>query len=278
MRITYTNSAGHSFELTAGSFSKIKTANFHNWSWTAQASALQYGEKIQMLKKPAATYAVEIYVRGTKWEREAFLRGLHEAAAYDLQAQKTGVLQWGEWKLDCYITASSTYPHDSQVGVTVNQITVYAPHPFWYTIDTFEIETPEQPVTTGGLDFPFDFPFDFTAVRNVSVNVRQKHYRDCDFILTIHGYASSPNVIINGHPYQVFTEVPEGGTLVIDSRNKTVTKTYASGATENCFGARRKDFSVFDRIPAGELTIARNSAFDATLALIYERDEPTLWI
>lgn len=277
MRITYTNSAGEQFDLVAGNFCKIKTANFHNWTFTSQATTLQYGESLQMLKRGAAQYTVEIYVTGTKWEREAFLRGFHEAAAHDLFVQKPGVLQWGDWKLDCYITASSTYPHESRPNTTVNQITIYAPNPFWYRLDEIEIVIPEVTIT-GGLNFPFDFEYDFTEEDTAYMIAESKHYKESDFILKIQGYASAPCVRINGHPYQVYAEIAEGAVLTVDSREKTVITTYQSGRTINNFAERRKDYSLFQKVPAGPLVISLNGDFSATLGLIYERNEPTIWI
>lgn len=277
MRITYTNSAGEKFDLIAGNFVKIKTANFHNWSFTSQATTLQYGEHKQMFKKAALQYQVELYVTGDKWERESFLRALHEAAAYDVFADKQGVLQWGEWKLDCNIISSSTFPHDTRPNTTVNQIVVYAQRPFWYMVDEFDIVI-QQAEISGGLNFPFDFVYDFTEEDTAYAVITSKHYKESEFILTITGYASAPCVRINGHPYQVYTELPEGATLTINSKEKTITKTFSNGKTVNCFAERRKDVSVFEPVPAGNLVIMQNGEFTAKLGLIYERNEPTLWI
>lgn len=277
MRITYTSSSGKFFEFSGGARCKIKTANFHNWAFTPQATSLQYGESVQMLKRAAAQYPVELYVTGDKWEREVFLRGFHEAAAADLFANKTGVLQWGDWKLDCYISSSSTFPHAERQFTTVNQVTVYAPRPFWYRLDEIEIVIPEVTIT-GGLNFPFDFEYDFTEEDTAYMIAESKHYKESDFILKIQGYANAPCVRINGHPYQVYAEVAEGSVLTVDSREKTVITTYPSGRTINNFAERRKDYSLFQKVPAGPLVISLNGDFSATLGLIYERNEPTLWI
>lgn len=278
MRITYTNSAGKKFDLIADKFVKIKTANFHNWTYTVQATSLQYGEQVRMFKKAALQYNVEIYVTGTKWEREAFIRALHEAASYDILKNRRGVLQWGEWKLDCNILSSSTYPHESRPNTTVNTFTVYAPKPFWYTLEEIDlINSQEDEEEENGLNFPFNFPFNFSSGRKNVTEVESHHYIESDFILTINGPADSPLVTINDHPYQVYVTVPAGSTLTIDSQEGTIIMRSESGSERNCFSARRKDYSIFEKIPAGELTITKNGTFDAVLALKYERDEPTLW-
>lgn len=272
MMISYISSAGRRFDLTAGRFTKIKTANFHNWTYTADSTKLQYGEAIKQIKKATVQYEVEVYINGTKWEREAFTRSLHEAASVDLFDRKTGVLVWGEWRLDCNIFSSSTYPHPDISGTTVNKLVFYAPRPFWYRLEEFHLVKDADP-TVGGLDFPFDFPFDFTAGNWNVFEVINHHYRESDFILTVAGPAQSPRVTVNGHPYQVYADVPVGAVLTVDSRERTV---MIDGV--NHFADRRKDYSLFQPIPAGQLTIVKSGNFDATLALKEERDEPTLWI
>lgn len=271
MRITYTSSSGKFFEFSGGARCKIKTANFHNWAFTPQATSLQYGESVQMLKRAAAQYPVELYVTGEKWEREVFLRGFHEAAAADLFANKTGVLQWGDWKLDCYISSSSTFPHAERQFTTVNQVTIYAPNPFWYQLEAYKLITPHKSVEDG-LDFPFDFPFDFAEGNWNVFEAENHHYRASDFILTVRGPAESPRITVNGHHYQVYARVPTGSVLVVNSQERTV---MIDGV--NHFADRRKDYSLFEPIPSGVLTIVKSADFDAVLELKHERNEPVLW-
>ncbi len=276
IRIVYISASGEQFDLIAGSFVKIKTANFHNWNYTAQATARQYGEKVKYFKKPAVQYNVQLYVQGSKMEREAFLRSFHEAAAHDLFEGVCGKLMWGNWILDCNITGSSTYPHDTRPDTTVNDIMIYGPDSFWYRLDTFTLETETTPAGEG-LDFPIGFPFDFTPSKTRVYQVTAEHYMSSDFVMTITGPATNPKVTVNGHPYQVYTTVPEGVTLTIDSKNRKIVLINSSGLEVNIFAARRKDYSVFAKIPAGALTVVKSGDFDLDLALRYERNEPTLW-
>lgn len=273
MIIAYISSAGRRFDLTGGKLTKIKTANFHNWTYTADSTKLQYGEVPKQYKKAAVQYEVEVYVTGTKWEREAFTRGLHEAASADLFDQKTGVLIWGEWRLDCNIFSSSTYPHPEQSGTTINKLVFYGPRPFWYRLEEFRLVKTPAELPSGGLDFPFDFPFDFTAGNWDVFEVENHHYRAADFIWTVTGPAYSPRITVNGHPYQVYADVPAGLAMTVDSRERTVMI-----GDVNHFADRRKDYSLFQPVPAGPLTIVKSAGFDSTLAIRQERDEPTLWI
>lgn len=274
MIISYFSSTGRRFEMNAAGNRpvKIKTANFHNWTYTVEATRLQYGEKPNQFRKAAVQYEVEIYVTGTKWEREAFARSLHEAASADLFNKKTGVLLWGEWRLECNIISSSTYPHPDMPGTTINKLIFYAPRPFWTMHEEFRlVKDPDQ--ITDGLDFPFDFPFDFAAGRWNVFEIENHHYRESDFIWTVTGPAQSPRITVNGHPYQVYADIPMGTVMTVNSRERTV---MIGGV--NHFADRRKDYSLFQTIPAGHLTIVKSADFDTTLALKQERDEPTIWI
>jgi hypothetical protein len=89
-----------------------------------------------------------------------------------------------------------------------------------------------------------------------------------DFVLSVHGPAINPRVTINGYPYVVYATIGAGETLVIDSANKTV-----MCGERNLFDARNKRQSVFEKIPAGQLTLAYGS-FSFELLLHEERSEP----
>ena len=66
----------------------------------------------------------------------------------------------------------------------------------------------------------------------------------------------------------VNASIPNGETLVIDSKKHTV----MMGDT-NIFDARGKEYSVFEKIPAGALDVAWDG-FDFSITLLEERSEP----
>jgi len=50
--------------------------------------------------------------------------------------------------------------------------------------------------------------------------------------------------------------------------------THSDGSTENCFNLRNRDSYIFEKIPAGVLTIASSANFKFDVVLLEERSEP----
>lgn len=137
-------------------------------------------------------------------------------------------------------------------------------------------------------DFPFDFPkpsntkaihplfgFPFDLVRTHGRRtLNNKSFTDANFIMVIYGFVENPNIQIAGHPYTVYTTVYEGERLVIDSVAGTVIKTGRLGEITNLYNARRKDYSVFQKIPPGVQTVSWPGTYGVDILLYNERSEP----
>ena len=79
---------------------------------------------------------------------------------------------------------------------------------------------------------------------------------------------------IAGHPYRVETTVYEGERLVIDSKKGTVKKIGRLGEVVDCYNARQKDYSVFQKIPPGLNVFQWSGGFGVDITLFDERSEP----
>ena len=66
------------------------------------------------------------------------------------------------------------------------------------------------------------------------------HYAPCEFLMTIFGPAVEPRIVINGHPYQIYTTLDENEYLQIDSRNNQVIKYLANGIQQDIYDLRAK--------------------------------------
>ena len=120
--------------------------------------------------------------------------------------------------------------------------------------------------------FP-EFPFDFAPVRGEKI-LENPSFTDSNFIMTIYGFVESPQVSIAEHPYRVETTVYEGERLVIDSKKGTVKKIGRLGEVVDCYNARQKDYSVFEKIPAGLNVFQWSGGFGIDITLFDERSEP----
>lgn len=100
------------------------------------------------------------------------------------------------------------------------------------------------------------------------------HYAPCEFLMTIFGPAVDPRVVINGHPYQVYTTLDANEYLQIDSRANTVVKYLANGIQQDIYDYRAKQESVFDPITPGNISVVWSGEFGFDITLYCERSEP----
>ena len=124
------------------------------------------------------------------------------------------------------------------------------------------------------LDFPFDFPFDFTAPAVGTKTVASDFPFDSEFRMVIYGQAVNPRITINGYPYVLYTTIPQGAYVIIDSRAHTITQYNADGTQSNMFNFRNKTDSIFRKIPGGNLRISWDASFGADLTIFHEKSEP----
>ena len=272
--LQYVNSQQKTFQFLASSVSRVKTANFHKYAWKYSGLERQFGVNVSSFQKDPYEYEVELCVKGTMEQRKTFLNSFHEAAAYDVINLTPGKLWWNDFYLECYITETSTYPSEDDF-TTVNDILVFAPYPFWIQTKTTNFyKVSSTYAADDGLDFPFDFPFDFAGETSGYSTFNADHYVPCDFELIVYGPAVSPRVLINGHPYQVFTTLASTEYMILNSKNKTVYKNTNTGTQTNIYNSRQMFPSVFDKIPGSAVPVIWDGSFGFTLTAYKERGEP----
>ena len=266
MNITYIASSGNVYPLEATRI-RIKDANFHSWNFKAESTELVHGSRIAMFRKQSTTYEVLLIIRGTPVARAAILNALHDDFENDLRKLKAGRIVWGDWYCDCYIVTSDTNPHPDVEQFTENKINIMIPSGFWMREETREFSA-VTPTPTGYLDYPYNYEYDYTPTESTAVIWETESPFASDFVMSIYGPCVNPRVTINGYPYVVNASIPNGETLVIDSKKHTV----MMGDT-NLFDSRGKEYSVFEKIPAGALDVAWDG-FDFSITLLEERSEP----
>ena len=279
MRIFYTGSEGETFDFStldnapSPRIVRIKTADFHHWEYLADGVAQKYGLNVAQYTKDPVEYETQLYIYGSKAERETFLERFHNVAMHDITMNTPGKLTWGEWEIDCVVIFSDTYPHESIPGVTVNDVRFYCPYPRWMKPEAYNIR---QGMTTIGEAsesdvFPFDFPIDFEPISVPSIyTLSLSHHIPSDFKLIIYGPAAKPQITISGHVYGINYSIPARMYATIDSKEKTVM--LSDG--KNLFNYRNFESSIFQKINYGKLEIKRSGNFAAKLIVYKESDEP----
>ena len=99
------------------------------------------------------------------------------------------------------------------------------------------------------------------------------HIIPSEFEMIIYGPCVNPKVLINGYPYEVLTTLENNEYLIINSMEQTITKYLSNGATVNLFDARGYDYSVFEKIPSGLISVSWSGDFGIDLYVFLKRKE-----
>ena len=269
--ITYIASSGHKYNLISNGIRHAK-ANYHVWAYKVQGTKLQYGTRVADFAKDPAIYETELILEGGERQRQAIVDALHDDFEADLRNRKAGRIIWGDYYIDCFVIESNTAPTDIPTR-TLNKIKIYAPYPYW--VQDYKIELlPSEETESEFLDFPFNFPFDFTAPTIGETTIKSDFPFDSEFEMVIFGPAVNPRVTINYYSYVLYTTIPDGAYVVIDSRKKTVMQFNTDGTQSNIFNLRNKTDSIFQKIPGGNLRISWDATFGVNITIHRERSEP----
>ena len=269
--IKYIASSGREYSLMSNGV-RQKNANYHKWEWGVEGTKLQYGVRVAGFSRDAGNYETELYISGGPVARQKFIDDLHDDFENDVRKNKTGRFVWGSYHADGFITSSDTHPAENNIE-TVNKITIFCPYPFWIeelTVSMF----PSQASASNFLDFPFDFPFDFTPPTIGQKIVKSDFPFESEFQMIIYGFVDNPRITVNGYSYVLYTTIPQGAYVIIDSRAKTIMQYNINGTRTNIFNYRNKTDSVFQRIPSGNLNITWDASFGVDLTIFHERSEP----
>lgn len=271
INITYIASSGNRYDLMADQAIRTKDANYHKWSWGAVGTALQFGQSVTGFTRDPALYETRLMFRGTYAANKAQIEALHEDFELDMLSKSPGRIVWGEYYIDCYITASSTYPDAS--NRTVNDIEIFCPYPFWMK-DIKRSFFIQSGTSETGLDYPYDYTYDYAHDLSGADSWSPGTALPSEYTMQVFGPVTDPMVTVGGVVIGVYDSIATGEYVTIDSRTHTVIKTGADGTETDLFDYRVKTSSIFDRIPGGNLEIQWSGLFGFDLTLHTERSEP----
>lgn len=273
MDIFYENHIGERIDLNSENII-LQYQEFFNYSWDATIR----NRKIKGFKRDSATLPVTVAVTAeTEDEYLQIIEEFYRIIEKDILAVAPGKLYINEYYLRCYISGDIKQDAFKGILFQIKNLTLVTDYPFWIKETTYQYlpESPNQvdyATLEKGILFP-EFPFDFAPVRGEKI-LENPSFTDSNFIMTIYGFAESPQVSIAGHPHRVETTVYEGERLVIDSKKGTVKKIGRLGEVVDCYNARQKDYSVFQKIPAGLNVFQWSGGFGIDITLFDERSEP----
>ena len=124
------------------------------------------------------------------------------------------------------------------------------------------------------LDYEYDYSYDYAAPVVGEKVVYSESPFTSEFKLIIYGEAVNPRIVVNGYAYVLYTTIPAGSYVIIDSKQRTIMMYGSGGQKTNIFDFRNKTDSIFEKLPAGNLDIVWDSAFGADLTIYREQTEP----
>lgn len=215
-------------------------------------------------------------ISSSKETTQELCNKLNEVFEKDIYNNVAGKIYINDYYMRCFIKSCKKSKRGNGV-IRSYEYTLITDYPFWIKETTYQYlaEPPEAVKYTdleAGIMFP-EFPLDFAPVRGEKI-LENPSFAESNFIMTIYGFAESPQVSIAGHPYRVETTIYEGERLIIDSKKGTVKKIGRLGEVVDCYNARQKDYSVFKKIPAGLNVFQWSGGFGIDITLFDERSEP----
>lgn len=276
IELKYIASSGNEYNLKAKDRLRSRQTNYHTWRYIPQGTKLKYGTRVSIFTKDAAEYTTQLVFSGSVENRAKYIDKLHTDIERDILHLTPGRIVWGGWYIECFLNVSSTYPDPNNDGWTNNDLTIYCPRPYWIKEAHRDFMSAEGSAPEDGfLDYDFDYLYDFTGGEKGVATWERDFPFGSKFRMSISGPAVNPSVRINGHLYQVLNTLGSGENIIIDSRNNTIIKQYANNTSGSIFDDRNKIHSVFEDIPAGNLTLSWTGDFAFSLTLFEERSEPS---
>ena len=271
-KFIFENHLGQRFEgLPNGVYLNYSDLRDYSWSYdTINNRISRFYRGITNRKIPLVVYCK------SGDEAISVMNRIHELAEADIVAKIPGKIFVGDYYTSGYITGSVKSNYLIRKKYCKIELTLTSDDPAWF----LEHSHPFFPDTAngfvGGFDYHFDYPYDYA----LSMNGRKivcNSVGSSAFKLLIYGEATNPAVVIAGHTYTINGTIAKGETLLIDSLNKTITLTTASGKKINWFDKRGREEYIFEPLPAGQSTVTWSGAFGFDLTVIEKRSEPK-WI
>lgn len=270
-QIKYIASSGNEYDLTTKGIIH-REATYYNWTWKAEGAKRQYGMRVSSFTREAAQYEAELIFGGDPAEVRRTIQALHADFENDMRRMTPGRLVWGDYYIDCYINGSAI-ENLSYWKWLSNTIQIYAPYPFWIKEEKIVLAAAAE-ITGSYLDYEYDYSYDYAPPALGEKLVYSESPFTSEFNLVIYGAAVNPRIVVNGYPYILYTTIPAGAYVIIDSKQRTIMMYGANGQKTNIFDFRNKTDSIFEKLPAGNLDIVWNSSFGADLTIYREQAEP----
>ena len=272
MDVYYVNSKNQRVYFTQIPYVLLDGGTIFDYSLSYTTTAGKEKPRIKNFSNNLKKGDMTIIVSGkTREEYCENINNLMDVIAYDVNNNTPGKLYCGEQYCSGYFFENkhgTTYNNSRRAELKLNFITENGK---WIkeTTTTFGYDYGTE---GNNLDFKNDFPMDYTS-NLIGKTLNNTGFMDTNFRMVIYGACENPEVVINGHSYNVNVKIEANEYLTIDSIEKTIVLTHVDGSTENCFNKRNRESYVFEKIPSGVSGVS-SGHFKFDVTLLEERSEP----
>lgn len=268
-KLKYINHIGESLNFGQnGLFVNANTLHDYTWAYSSDNG------KISSFSKEITPFTVPVVVAcPTEDEGIRTINRLMECAEKDVLANEAGTIIIGEYYLKCFIVESKKSKYNGLRGFVKAELKVVSDYPMWIKEYTQTFTKGKSEAGGKNFDLPHDFPYDYSSFSSINT-LKNPSFVSTDFKITIHGPVENPLIYIAGWPYKLNCNISRYEYVTIDSKAKTIVKTKRDGSKENYFRYRDKENYIFEKIPAGELSVTWVGDFVFEVILYEERSEP----
>lgn len=247
----------------------------HEFQYTAE------NDRITEFKSGIQEYSIEANVveeKNKDWKE--LYDDMNGVFCRDILSKKPGTLHINGSYMNCYVYSSKPKEIFEDWGFQVTELKIVTDRPIWIEeqqISLKPITNSEEP-SDDSKGYPYGYPYSYANVSKAT-NIKIDHYTDSDFRMMVYGPTTSVNISINGHPYHVEYPIEEGEYMIIDSRDylppdERIYLVRSNGERINVFNYRDPVYSVFKKIPPGNITIYYSRNYGINLTIFLERSEP----
>ena len=273
------------YYLSGDQNSKIDFTSWPYWMQTGdfldyEKSCTESQNRIREIKNVIRERYLTISVCGAN-EQDYYdnLNRLHEVFEKDVANLTPGRLYFQGAYQTCYVVASTKTEWEDTDCMLDAEIRIIPVYPSWITEQQISIKPiTDSEESTDNSSYPYTYPYTY-GMPSKTTSVKIDHYAASDFRMIVYGPTANVSVTINGHIYHVEYPIEDDEYMVIDSRSflppdERIYLVRQNGEKVNVFNYRDPEHSIFQKIPAGDITIDYSRKYGIDLIVFLERSEP----
>lgn len=269
-KIRYVNSVGEIIKFGENGI-YVNENDLRDYVWNYDTKS----RKIENFRKEVTAKKLEIIIFAETEEKAIETKNrIFETFEKDIIANSQGKIYIGDYYDEVFIVESKKNAYLANKKELKISIKIISGAGTWIKDELYKFRYAEQGKDTSGHGYPYGYEYDYTAGIGYTSSISCSAIENSNFILTIYGYASDPEIAIGDNVYRLNYTIQDGEHAVIDSREKKITLVKTNGIGVNLFRYKDKEHYMFEKIKTGEQKVYWNGKYDFDMLLRSERSEP----